>query len=133
MTPRPEIRVPSPIDRRTELQRQVRDQGWVEGGRVVVMTPADDDYLTPGEAREFGRKYLAAADIAEGGAPGGHGGPHVCEWSLETVRSSYLLAGPPVVRTTLRLVVEYDDPVCADRAASEVTALLRMGDWWQPL
>lgn len=125
--------MPKPIDRRAELEREVREHGWVEGGRVVVMTPADDDYLTPDEAREFGRKYLLAADIAEGDTPGGHGGPHVCEWGLETVRSAYLLAGPPVGRTTLRLAVEYDDPVCADRAASEVTALLRMGDWWQPL
>lgn len=39
--------------------------GWVEGGRVALTTPLNEDYFTPGDARLFACDYLAAADEAE--------------------------------------------------------------------
>lgn len=124
--------MPSPIDRRAELERRIREEGWVQGGRITA-GQGGDSRLTPAEARELGWKYLLAADAAEQRGLDGHGGPHVIEWHLDTARSAFLLTGPPIGRTELRLAVTYDDPVCADRAAVEATALLRMRDWWQPL
>jgi hypothetical protein len=118
---------------RNDLAEQVREQGWVEGGRVVVMSPGDDDYMTPDEAREFGWKYLLAASVAEGSEPEAHGGPHICTWAINTTRDAYLLTGPPIGRTRVRLEVEYDDPVCADEAVEAITALLRLRDWWAKL
>lgn len=47
------------------VPKQPVEPGWVTGGMVNVMTPMNEDYLSPADAREFAAEYLAAADAAE--------------------------------------------------------------------
>ncbi|MEU4410707.1 hypothetical protein AB0F88_39905 [Streptosporangium sp. NPDC023963] len=44
---------------------QLREEGWVQNGRVVLMSMLNADDLSPEEAREFAAQYAAAADLAE--------------------------------------------------------------------
>lgn len=114
---------------REDLAKRVQEEGWVKGHHVIGEV---DEELTPDQAREIGWKYLLAADIAEGHGPEEHGGPHINEFSITTLRPLYLLTGLPVGRTQVHVNVEYEDPVCADQAVETISALLKLRDWWAP-
>lgn len=59
----------------------------------------------------------------------GHGGPHIVKYNLSVDRPYFYFIGPPVGRTVLSISVEYDDPLCADRAALSLADALELGAW----